>query len=156
MSETKTAFKPGDVVRYETLTMPSRHCREGQAIAEEWKGRIVLLDTFWGSSDRHVLTDDEIDTAELVFNLKGYDELDRYSHESPAKWKRFKPVDRETVTSQHGLQIRWFVRKGATPDLQTQIENACEEYLNAQSKLRSAEENVTRAWQTLQGLETDR
>jgi hypothetical protein len=149
-----TTFKPGDVVRYDVA---ERHCREGMAIAKERAGGgVVLVDTFWQSSGEHVLTDDELTTAEMVFNLADYDELDRYWHESAAKWKTYAPADRETITSQHGLQVRWFVRKGALPDLQTQIENACEAFLDAQTKLRSAEFRAEVAWRDLAELEARR
>lgn len=156
MSDTKTEFKAGDVVRYETLTMPSRHCREGWAIARTRDDdSVYLLDTFWGSGDTHVLTDEEIATAELMFNLADYDELDRYrSHESRAKWETYRPADRETVTSQHGLQVRWFIRKGAQPDLATQIDNARQGVADAYEKLRSADFGVELAWAELKRLES--
>jgi len=127
------------------------------AIAKERDdGFVYLADTYW-TSENHVLTEEEVASAELLFNLADYDELDRYRrHESAATWKTYRPEDRETVTSQHGLQTRWFVRKGAEPDLQTQIENACEAYLEAQSKLRSAEADVRYAWQVLAELEAKR
>lgn len=156
IESTRTEFKPGDVVRYDTGM--DRHCREGWAIAEARLDSVVLFDTFWGTpGDRHLLTYDELGTAEVVFNLDDYDELDQYRrHKSAATWKTYRPEDRETVTSQHGLQVRWFVRKGAEPDLQTQIENACEAYVEAQSKLRSAEADVRYAWQVLAELEAKR
>lgn len=147
-------FRSGDVVRYDTLTMPSRHCREGWAIAKERNdGRVVLLDTFWGSTDNHVLTDEEVATAELVFNLADYDEFDQYDRSSSARWETYKREDRETVTSQHGLQRRWFVRKGAEPDLATQIENARQVLEDAERKLESAEWRVRGAKQDLEQLE---
>ena len=146
---TKTEFKPGDVVRYEA---PSGWCREGTAITRE-DG--ILVDTYW-LNDNHVLTDEEIVTAELVFNLADYDELDRYQRNSAEIWKTYSPTDRETVTSQHGLQVRWFVRKGARPDLQTQIENARQALTDAESKLQSAEARVRGARRDLEQLESKR
>jgi hypothetical protein len=144
---TKTGFKPGDVVRYEA---PRGWCREGTAITGD-DGRLV--DTYW-LNDNHVLTDEEIATAELVFSLGDFDELDRWrSHESRAKWEQYSPADRETVTSQHGLQVRWFVRKGAQPDLATQIENARQAVADAYEKLRNAERDVDYARRKLARLE---
>lgn len=157
MSTTRTEFKPGDVVRYETPGHRSTHCREGMAIAEARLDGVVLFDTYWGTpGDRHLLTYEELGTAELVFNLADYDELDRYQHSSPARWKTYKPEDRETVTSQHGLQVRWFVRKDAEPDLATQIENAREVLADAESKLESAEWRVRGAKRDLEQLEAKR
>lgn len=152
---TKTEFKAGDVVRYDTGQ--DRHCREGMAIAEARLDGVVLFDTYWGTpGDRHLLTYDELAAAQVLFNLDDYDEFDRYSHVAPAKWMTYRPGDRETVTSQHGLQVRWFIRKGAEPDLQTQIENACEAYVDAESKLQSAERRAAAAWRDLAELEAKR
>lgn len=115
----------GDVVRY---TPRTTWCREGIAIAQDHarlNGRLVLLDTYWGSTEPGMLTDDEADTAELMFNLADYDELDRYSiHASRSQWETYAPADRQIITHQHGLQRRWFIRKGAQPDWATQIDNA--------------------------------
>jgi hypothetical protein len=149
---TKTEFKPGDVVRYDTA---DRHCREGLAVAEARLDGVVLFDTYWRShGDRHLLTYDELATAEVVFNLDDYDELTE--RESAARWEMYKLADRETITSQHGLVVRCFVRAGAEPDLQMQIENACVAFLDAQSKLRWAEVRVTNAWLALEQLEAQR
>ena len=128
----------GTVVRYRPD--PSRHdpawCREGMAIADS-DGR--LFDTYWGSmSEAHRLQPVELDTIEILFNVNDYDELDRYAHGSKAKWETYHPDDRRYVTSQHRLQCRWFVRKGASPDLATQIENAREAVREADEKVEFA------------------
>lgn len=148
---TKTEFKPGDVVRYDTGT--ERHCREGMAIAEARLDGVVLFDTYWRSyGDRHLLTYDELATAEVVFNLDDYDELTE--REAAAKWEMYKPADREKVTSQHRLVVRWFIRQGAQPDLSTQIDNARQGVADAYEKLRSAEFGVQLAWAELKRLES--
>ena len=133
---------PGTVVRY--TPDRSRHdpswCREGMAIADD---RGVLLDTYWGSgSDNHRLLPVELATVENLFNLGDYEELDRYSHASKDKWLRYHPDDREVVTSQHRLQVRWFIRKGASPDFATQVENAEDEVREAQEKAESAQRQL--------------
>lgn len=149
---TRTEFKAGDVVRYDAA---ERHCREGMAVAETRLDGVVLFDTFWRSAgDRHLLTYDELATAEVVFNLDDYDELTE--RQSVDRWEMYKLADRETITSQHGLVVRWFVRTGAAPDLQMQIENACVAFLDAQSKLQWAEVRVTNAWLALEQLEAKR
>lgn len=133
-------FRPGDVVRYD---LTERHCREGMAIAYERHGKVILLDTFWGGyGDRHMLTDDEIATAELIFNVNDYDELDEYSRSSPAAWSKYAPADRQLITSQHGLQKRWFTRKGAVEDWPTQIDNARSELEERESEAASASRRV--------------
>ncbi|WP_074346609.1 hypothetical protein [Mycobacteroides abscessus] len=121
--EAMSRFRLNDVVRYR----PSEHhCRESVAIATDRGGNIVLVDTFWqsGGQDDHVLTESEIATIELVFNTDDYDELDRYASSSEGLWNKYATSDRQVVTSQHGSQMRWFIRKGAFPDWDTQIANA--------------------------------
>ncbi|NMO00846.1 hypothetical protein HH308_06415 [Gordonia sp. TBRC 11910] len=115
-------IKPGDVVRY----TPSRdHCREGMAWAIRPRGRQVLVDTYWNVGvDSHVLTDEEIATAEVVFNTNDFHELPRYDRGTPDQWKRYAPKDRETISAQRGLQHRYFVRKGASEDWDTIVANA--------------------------------
>lgn len=149
-------FQPGDVVRYETLDRPNRWCREGTAIAERRNPyRVVLVDTFWsGGTEAHVLTDEETATAELRFNLNDYDELDRYSGMSQATWHKYATKDRAAVTSQHGLRKRWFILKGATEDLATQIVNQREKIAECQSKFQSARNDLRYAEQELERLLT--
>lgn len=150
---TKTEFKPGDVVRYDTGT--ERHCLEGMAIAEARLAGVVLYDTYWRTpGDRHLLTYDELATAEVVFNLDDYDELTE--RESAARWEMYKPADRERVTSQHGLVVRCFIRKGAEPDLETQIEYARKVVEDAAHKLASARRSLDAAFRDLAELEAKR
>lgn len=141
------AFRPGDVVSYNPA---QHHCREGTAIAYERQGKVVLLDTFWGGSgDRHMVTGDELSTAELQFSLHDYDELDPYSRSSPSAWAKYAPGDRQVVTSQHGLQKRWFIRKGAAEDWPTQIDNARRELEERENEADSAQRRVEWARQDL-------
>ena len=132
-----TKFRPGDVVTYHP---DQRHCREGTAIAEAPNGfDVVLFDTFWGcGGDQHRLTATEVAAAEFKFAIGDYDELDRYSHSSAGTWLKYAPADRQLITSQHGLQKRWFIRKGATEDLATQIDNAHEKVAEWERAVESA------------------
>lgn len=142
-------FQPGDVVHY---TPADRWCHEGIAIARERFGCVVLFDTYWGSYQPRALTDAEAATAELAFRLDDYDELQLYSsHANAAEWEKYAPADRQLITSQHGLQKRWFIRKGAVEDWPTKIANAqavvddAVAALNtATSRLRWAQEELER------------
>lgn len=126
----------------------STWCHEG--IAQIIKGS--LLDTFWGDSptDGSHLSRDERETAELFFDPGEYDELERYSNgSSKRRWEQFHPDHRRLVTAQHGSQCRYFVRKGSSPDLGTQmlkaraeLEEARNDLRFAESKLRFAEEKL--------------
>lgn len=154
MTDTKTEFKPGDVVRYDTAQ--NHHCREGMAIARQRPdGSVVLLDTYWRSSgDEYVLSEADLATVKQVFNLADYDELaERGSAEKSAS---YNPADRQTITSQHGLVVRRFIRKGAQPDLETQIENAQRLVDIAERTVESAKFTLECARRDLAELEAKR
>lgn len=144
MSDFMSDFIDGDVISY--TPTDGRHCREGMAVV----GRHPLsdfqraIDTFWGSSgDQHILTNAELLTAELIFNVADYDEIDINSrHIAEAKWNTYATDDRQLITSQHGLQKRWFIRKGAEPSWDQQIINAREELDKALRESDSAVRNV--------------
>lgn len=136
-------LRVGDVYDYTPMDANGKtehHCREGQATVERFSSGLFLLDTFWGrGGDRHQLTMAELATAEFSFNEHDYDELDGRGEAQMETWKTYSPDDRGRITSQHGLQSRWLIRKGAKPDLATQIGNARAEVEAAEGNVRSAE-----------------
>ena len=141
-------FRVGDVVHYQT---DNRWCKEETAIAREGRDGIVLADTFWGSgNDCHILRGPEIETAQVLFNLSDFRELDRHERHT---WQDYNPADREVITSQHGLQKRLLIRLGARPDLVTKIENAREKVAEAERELSSAESRLKWAREDLANLE---
>lgn len=133
-----------------------RHCREAMAYQCD-NGRLV--DTFWGvpgdSSVRHTLTDTELATAVPLFNTDDYDEIDRHMRDS-STWESYAPTDRARITSQHGLQTRWFIRKGANPDLETMIGNAEEDLDRAQHRLRALEFGIASRKRRIADLKAQR
>lgn len=143
-----SGFRPGDVVDY---TPERTWCREGVAIASQYGDRdAVLLDTYW-ATDRHRLTDAEIATATWRFNVNDFDQL---PGRSKSEWEQYAPSDRQTITSQHGLEVRRFIRKGATKDHATQVENARDRLREARSALQSAQHAVERAVRDLATVES--
>ena len=128
-----------------------RHCREGVAIERE-PGQ--FFDTFWASGqDAHRLTADEAATAVLSFDTDNFDELDKYGRAARhSEWEQYAPKDCALITSQHGLQTRYFVRRGAVPDLGTQIENATHNVFDAEADLRSAKRGLESAKKILADL----
>lgn len=151
------------VYTYESIERPSRHCREELAVDRFFWDReqpiepnvpLVLFDTFWGGgSETHRLTDAELATAVLVFDTDDYDMLPRYPRDSAHRtWLQYRPEDRKTVTSQHGLQNDYYVRKGSKPDLLTKIENARAHLESRESKLRQATWGVESAQRDLDEL----
>lgn len=126
-------LRPGDVVRYEPK---STWCHDGYAIAELRRdGQLVLVDTYWsGGSDGAVVGPDV--PYELLFNLADYEEKPAYV------WERYAPADRQYIPKHAGYRTVHLVRKGATPDLSTQIENARERVTEAEDKLRTAQNDL--------------
>jgi hypothetical protein len=138
---TQPTLKPGDVVRYEP---DNRWTKEGLAVAEARGERVILFDTFWGNSDRtHV----EPAEFEVLFNLADYDVR------SAGEWERHHPNDRRVITHQHGLQRRYYVRKGAAEHLPTQVANARERVAEAEEKMRSAQWSLSGARRDLAAIE---
>lgn len=127
-AQTVAGLRAGDVVRYEP---ESRWCRDGYAIARERRdGSLVLFETYWSSGG-----DDNIvapDVYEVLFNLGDYEEKPAYV------WETFAAADRQYIPKHSGYRTVHLVRKGATPDLPTQIGNARERVTEAKDALRSA------------------
>lgn len=144
------SLRSGDVLWYVPETS---HCREGTAFVND---RARALDTFWqpeGDGDSHALTDQELATAEVRFNVNDYEPLDRYSRSSRGTWETYHPVDRARIPSQHGLQEQLFIRRGASPDIGTQVANARERVAEAESELSLAERRLEWRREELAALE---
>lgn len=146
-------FRPGDVLAYVSI---ESHCREGTAYVQD-SG--AAIDTYWrpsGGGDSHRLTESELATASVSFNVNDYDLLERYVSSSRKTWETYRPEDRAQITSQHGLQASLFVRRGAEPHLDTQIENAEAAVLAAEREANSAAYVLERRRDELATLKADR
>lgn len=131
----------------------SRHCREGVAVEENG----ALFDTFWGGhSERHRLTDVERKSVRLIFDTDDFDELDWSRRGEPSEWSERHPSDRAIIPSQHGLTLRWFIRKGSERDYETRLANVRDVLMEAESELRSAESRVKWAREDVQKIEAER
>lgn len=142
--------EPGDVLRYSPST---GHAREGMAFVGE-SG--LARDTFWrtrGDSDSHALTAEELASATLLFNVRDFDALDRHSQASRETWETYHPDDRRKITSQHGLQEELFIRCGAQPHLDTQIENAEARVDKAGREAKAADDALERRRNELTALQ---
>lgn len=136
----------GDVLRYDS-ERPDRHCREGVAVVVKYGDRLAAKDTYWNAGGRvdsmcdHILTDTELETAEFRFNLfNDVNEVLQFSdHATTTEWEKYAPEDRFMLTSQHGHCRSYYVKIGAVPSLDTQIENARRAVESAEQKLRSAQ-----------------
>lgn len=122
-------FRVGDVIRYEPK---STWCHDGYAIARARRdGSVALFETYWsGGGDDNIVAPEQ---CELLFNLADYEEKPEYV------WETFAPADRQYIPKHSGYHTVFLVRKVATPDLATQIENARERVTGAENKVRSAQ-----------------
>ena len=134
-------LRPGDVVRYEPQI---RWCHDGIAVAETGRdGATILRDTYWLSSPKAVTPE----FFELLFNLNDYEDRPRHT------WETFAAKDRQVLWRQHGHCPIFLVRKNASPDLATQIENARERLAEAEAGVRSAQSRCDWARKELTELE---
>lgn len=116
------------------------HCKEGWAVETE-DG--LLLDTYW-SSDRSHLSKGEITSAKFRFDTDDFEEIEHHrGRGTPPEWLRYAPEDRNYISSQHGLSTRWFIRKGASPDLATELANQHYAVEEAESELRAAQSKLS-------------
>ena len=143
-------FKVGEFYEYSPKTV---WCREGIAEVIE-RG---VFDTYWGHnpSDSSPLSPEEKATAVLLFDSSEYDELDRYCSSSRHRWEQFHPSERKKTTEQHGCHKRWFIKKGAEPDIGTRINNAKARLSEAEQELKSAQWRVESRTKELEELQKD-
>lgn len=126
-------FRVGDVIVY-VSERENRWCREGQAIVRDVDGGVVAFDTFWfGGGDQHRLTEGELATASVEFNLNEVRPVERGE-----VWADYNPADRFRVTHQHGLQSTGYVRLDAEPDIETRIDNCRTKVDEAHEELQHA------------------
>lgn len=149
------AIRAGDVLRYHAS---ERHAREGWAFVR-WGGPgairpLLAFDTFWGydgAYSGHLLTEDEVASAEVVFNVEDYR---RVTYEPEGReWEDYHPDDRAEIPNQHGLGRDLFIRPDALPDLGTQIENARKKVEEREYELRSATDRLAWAREDLTRVE---
>ena len=145
-----TELRAGDVLTYESER--DNWCREGMAIVRKVAGKLIAVDTYWitslsrsGSSPYdHVLTDAELDTASVSFNLDDF-EVTNAQHGSHLD---YAPADRAVVTSQHGLQKTLLVRKGSAIVRKhvDRVREARQNLESAQRRLLWAEDDLREAF----------
>lgn len=138
MTSTIPTLHHNDVISY--VAEGTKHCREEMALVSlVYSGKVVAKDTYWHllCSESHRLTEDELATATVIFNRDDYIMLDRVDRNRRAIWETYRPQDREKMTAQHGLVADYFLKKGAVPDLEVQIENQRRRINTTQSTLAS-------------------
>lgn len=114
----------------------SRHAREGWAVEI---GPGDFRDTYW-SSDRYQLGVKEVESLEFQFDTEDFEPIiGDYGSGIPPIWTEYASEDRARIPSQHGLRSTWYLRRGASPDLDTQIRAQREILEREESSLRSVQ-----------------
>lgn len=127
----------------------SRHAREGWAV-EIAPGD--FRDTYW-SSDRYKLNVREVETLVFQFDTDDFEPITgNYGSGIPPIWTEYATEDRARIPSQHGLKPTWYLRKGASPDLDTQIEAQRDVLEREESNLRSVQARRDGAQEKLREL----
>lgn len=144
-----TDLTEGDVLRY-TSERTNRWCREGVAIVHRGRdGQLHAVDTYWGHSspEDHVLTDGELATATVTFNLADYDQVERPLY---PPFDEYAPQDRQVVPSQHGLRLTKYLRKGARPSGAEKVRKHVHKLREARHELERAQSRVEWAQRDLE------
>lgn len=134
-------FKAGDVIQY---TPRDRHAREGQAVIQP---NGVAFDTFWTYQPTSLWVD-EIENAELLFNLGDVEPVDDIS--------KYAREDRFYITHQHKLQVENYVRKGAVPQREVVRQNLIDAIEEAERKMEAAKSHVEWAKRDLEEFDAGR
>lgn len=150
-----------DVYRYRPARVGSdpNWCREGLAI-EVASGR--LLDTYWDVRPHdamvdHYLTEQERATAEMLGNVDDFEPFKMHSaHYNSAGFDGFAENDRLVLTSQHGLTVHRYIRKGAKPSPDRILAKLRADISAALYKRDSAMRSVDSARAALHHAETGR
>jgi len=131
----------------------SNHAREGWAVEI---GPGDFRDTYW-SSDRYRLNVREVETLEFRFDTDDFEQITgNYGTGVPPHWKEYASEDRGRIPSQNGLSTMWFIRKGASPDLETQIRAQRADLEQEESSLRSVQARRDAAQRRLDWLLAER
>jgi len=98
-----TDLRAGDIIAYKPETL---FRRDGLAQVDSRMGNLIARDTFDTNDTR--LTDAELTTAKVLFNLDEFEES-RYADE-----EHYAPADIHILHTRKGIEARKFVRRGAT------------------------------------------
>jgi len=127
----------------------SHHAREGWAV-EISPGD--YRDTYW-SSDRPKLNAQEIESLKFQFDTDDFEQISgNYGSGVPPIWREYASEDRGRIPSQNGLRTSWWLRRGAGPDLDTQIRAQRETLEGARQDLRAVQARFDGAQEKLTEL----
>lgn len=117
---TQPSLREGDVLQYEP---GNKHGREGLALVRRSPTHLsgyAAPDTYWQHApldrdlgDGHTLTDAELASAVVLFNVADYVRIRKPERDALEHWRRYRPEDRATVTAQHGGRVVYLVKRDA-------------------------------------------
>lgn len=128
-------------------TFEPYHCFDGKLIAKKENGRIILVDTYWGSTSNRTFTWKEAKTQgslEFICNLNNVDDL--------YKGNLIYYSDRDVfdLSSQHGCYEKYAIKRGAQRSkikmlsvLKQKISDAKSTIGSSEREIQSALENIS-------------
>lgn len=123
----------------EKLSYPD-HCFDGQLVAKKYDGEIVLVDTYWGSGDRHFTIGEAEKKGKLTFRFNvgevetTNEDVERY----------YKKEDWFNFSHQHGCYKQFVIRKGAKKDKEIMLTSINEKLREKHEKIKSLSWDIHR------------
>jgi hypothetical protein len=144
-TETELQFKVNDVFsfRYNEEEAKKRfepyHCFDGQLVVKEINGKLVLVDTYWGSGDNRRFTIEEAKKqGHLIFKCN-LDEVEKADHNDG---NYYNDEDIINLSTQHGCYKRIVKRKGATRSKDKMLQTAKDKIEELERKIKSAQRDI--------------
>lgn len=127
------------------------HCFDGRLIAKKVGGRIILVDTYWGSSSNRTFTWKEAKTQgslEYICNLDNVDNLH--------KANRIYYSDRDifNLSSQHGCYEKYAIRRGAKKSKTKMLSVLKQKISDAKSTIGFREREIQSALKNIEEIKT--
>ncbi len=125
------------------------HCFDGRLIAKKVGGRIILVDTYWGSSSNRTFTWKEAKTQgslEYICNLDNVDDLHKAS--------RIYYSDRDifNLSSQHGCYEKYAIRRGAKKSKTKMLSVLKQKISDAKSTIGFSEREIQSALKNIEEI----
>ena len=147
MKTEQKQINEGDVFNFsykpeirEKMSYPD-HCFDGQLVARKNSdGEIVLIDTYWGSSDRHFTIGEAEEKGILTFRFN----IGEVENTNEDVERYYKKEDWFNFSHQHGCYKRFVVRKGAKKDKEIMLNAIGEKLREKHEKIKSLSWDIQR------------
>jgi hypothetical protein len=116
------------------------HCFDGQLIAREWGDKVILQDTYWGtSSDSRRFSLDEAKekgTLKFICNLDEVKEIDEYN------LRYYADEDVFNLSSQSGYRKKYAIKKNTQRSKDKMLRVLNESLANAKHAIENAKREI--------------